>query len=125
FACSRYSFLLPAYFLSDLSVVSEQINAPKEAKHEATGYHTRDCRSGPSHQPVRRIRRALRHDRYLVDAIAFSVLPESLLRSVGAEFLSISSRLPRDRAATDLPHPTQRPVAQLACCANMFNPLSA
>ena len=33
---------------------------------------------------------------------------------MGAEFLSISRRLPRRRAATDLPQPTQRPVAELA-----------
>src|SRR5438270_11526536 len=42
-----------------------------------------------------RIRRCLLHRRHLVVAVPFSILPESFLRSVVAEFLPLSRRLPR------------------------------
>src|SRR5207247_6437688 len=97
----------------------------RKQSDEATGFHTRDCRSTGSYKPLGMLCRGLCHDRYLVDAVAFSVLPEPLLRSVDTEFLSISCCLSRHCAAADLPEPTQCPVAQLARGDDMFRSLSS
>src|SRR4030095_15467055 len=61
--------------------------------NDAKEFHSGNCRSTRGHQPVGRLRRALRHRHHLVDAVALYVLPESLLRSVGAKLLSIRRRL--------------------------------
>src|SRR6266566_8699040 len=120
-------------FISPSSLFFERFIGCKRAKltHEKkqsdaeNGFNPRYCQSTGSHKSLRRLRGSLRHDRYLVDAIALSILPKSLLRSVGTEFLPLSCRLPRDRAITDLPHPTRCPTAQLARSDDLLHSLFA
>src|SRR6266496_1998170 len=112
-------------FLRDFSFRSEQINAQKKQSDEATRFHPRVCRSTWRRQSLGRIRRGLCHHRHLVHAVALSVLPESLLRSLGTEFLSILRRLSRNRAVGDLSNSEWRAAAQLARCDHMFLSLSA
>src|SRR6266566_4998541 len=62
----------------------------------------------PGRQSLKRLRRGLQHSLHLVAAVAFHVLFESLLRSVGAKFLSVFSGLHRHHAAGALAGPSCR-----------------
>src|SRR5207237_8832401 len=107
-------------FLRDFSFRSEQINAQKKQSDEATRFHPRVCRPTWRRQSLGRIRRGLCHHPHLVHAVALPVLSESLLRSMGTKFLSILSRLSRNRTTGDLSNPEWRASAQLACTYVMF-----
>ena len=59
---------------------------------------------------LKRLRRRLRDRAHLVDTIPFSILSQSLLRSLGAKLLPLFRRLPRRHAVRVLPFSKQRTV---------------
>src|SRR5204862_1907217 len=95
-------------------LVGEQIKYPETATDEATKSPDENRSPAPGRQPLQRLRCSLRDGVYLVAAVAFHVLPESLLRSVGAKFLSVFSCLHRNPAVRALADPPRRAANRYA-----------